>query len=946
MQSDDILSIVYQNVRGLNSKLSSLFLQSFGFNFDVIVFTETWLRENIHNSEILCLNYQIFRCDRLNKTGGGVLIAVCTKLPSEQISLQLEKSVEFIAVKICIKNKSLFISCSYIPPGSNADLYALHVSAIKSAFFSAKASDLLMVLGDFNLPTISWNKSSSICNSLTPVFMNGCSNEFIESLLNFGLLQINNIQNSSGRTLDLVLVDQPSDISIKPTNAISLPEDRYHPTLYLQVLKPATKKITPLCPKIFCFSRTDYSKLKGLLSNVKWNDILNCNELDDMVDVFYSTLLECISQSVPKVFNRKSNGPPWNNDYLARAKNKKNKLFKKYKKSGSGMDYSNYSLARSEYNIVNKRAYDCYIIRMRNKLKQDPKSFYTFVNSKRRSNEYPQLMKLGNIESFDELPISNLFADFFEQTYSVNHCSSSYPNNASHSSIITIPELSFNTVLSNLKRLKTSYTPGPDGIPANILKFCANSLCYPLLKLFNKSLSSGYFPKLWKQSYIIPLFKSGSKSEVRNYRGIAKLSSIPKLLEKMLTDNLSHHVSCLLSSCQHGFRKSRSTITNILQLTTTVNEGFVRGLQTDVIYTDFSKAFDKVNHNLLLTKLSHMGFTDSFLKWLRSYLTNRTQQVKFRNVLSRNILVTSGVPQGSHLGPVLFTLFINDLPTIINNAMVLMYADDVKLSLTLNNLSDEQLLQSDIDSLFRWCNVNFMELNIKKCKQMSFYRSNQIYTSYYIDDNRLDLADSFMDLGILLDKKLNFRSHLSLTVNKSNGVLGFIKRWCKEFSDPYVTKQLFISLVRPILEYGCVIWDPYYTIHINLIESVQKQFLIFCLRGLGWNSYRLPSYEARLGLIKLPSLKSRRTMLCVSFMMGLINGNTDAEYLLNKLFLNVPVRPTRNFQFFYTNFHRSNYANNDPFRRLCVTFNKLYHLIELCESNDVLKRKIILYLNN
>lgn len=290
------------------------------------------------------------------------------------------------------------------------------------------------------------------------------------------------------------------------------------------------------------------------------------------------------------------------------------------------------------------------------------------------------------------------------------------------------------------------------------------------------------------------------------------MSCIPKLLEKIVTDSLTHQVSCILSPCQHGFRKSRSTTTNILELTTTVIEGFVNGMQTDTIYTDFSKAFDKVNHELLLLKLSSMGFTSSLLNWLKSYLTNRTQQVKFRQAISRDILVSSGVPQGSHLGPVLFTLFINDLPSVINNSMVLMYADDVKLSLTFNHLEDQYLLQRDIDNFSLWCNKNLMNLNIKKCKHMSFYRSTKFNTTYYVDEILLDAVDTFLDLGILLDSRLNFRSHISLTVNKATGVLGFMKRWCKEFADPYVTKQLYTSLVRPILEYGSVIWDPYYTI--------------------------------------------------------------------------------------------------------------------------------------
>ena len=239
-----------------------------------------------------------------------------------------------------------------------------------------------------------------------------------------------------------------------------------------------------------------------------------------------------------------------------------------------------------------------------------------------------------------------------------------------------------------------------------------------------------------------------------------------------------------------------------------------------------------------------------------------------------------------------------------------------------------------------------MELNIKKCKHMSFYRCTNLHTTYFVNDGALESVDLFSDLGILLDHRLNFRPHISMTINKAYGVLGFMKRWSKEFSDPYITKRLYTSLVRPILEYGSIIWDPCYTIHINFVESVQKQFLLFCLRGLGWNSRALPSYKSRLNLIKLPSLKSRRTLLNISFLLSLFHGNINSNYLLSRIQINIPSRPTRNFMLLKINYYRSNYANNDPFRRLCDQFNEFYHIIDLSESKENLKRKLILYLNN
>ena len=246
-----------------------------------------------------------------------------------------------------------------------------------------------------------------------------------------------------------------------------------------------------------------------------------------------------------------------------------------------------------------------------------------------------------------------------------------------------------------------------------------------------------------------------------------------------------------------------------------------------------------------------------------------------------------------------------------------------------------QYLQKDLDSFYEWCNLNLMELNLKKCKVLRFVRNKPIAANYFLGDYQVDMVDTFLDLGILFDSKLNFNSHITSIINKARGTLGYIKRWSKEFNDPYIAKTLYTSLVRPILEYGSIIWDPIYQTYSNAIESVQKQFLLFCLRGLHFNPLNLPSYSARLALIKLPTLKSRRTMLNVSFILNVINGNICSGFLINEILFNIPQRPSRNFLPLSVKFFRSNYANADPLRRMCNTFYQLYSFIQGCHRIQV-----------
>ena len=341
-----------------------------------------------------------------------------------------------------------------------------------------------------------------------------------------------------------------------------------------------------------------------------------------------------------------------------------------------------------------------------------------------------------------------------------------------------------------------------------------------------------------------------------------------------------------------------------------------------------------------------MGFTNMSIKWIYSYLTERTQTVYFRNNISKRIKVLSGVPQGSHLGPLLFLLFINDLPSIIKYSNILLYADDVKIFFSIKQQTDQELLQNDLNSLYKWCNFNLMVLNLKKCKIMRFTRNMPVDANYFLGDYQLQLVDTFSDLGILLDAELNFGLHVTSIINKARCTLGFIKRWSKEFNDPYVTKNLYTSLVRPILEYGSVIWDPLYQTHSNAIESVQKQFLIFCLRGLRFNPINLPSYASRLALIKLPTLKSRRIMLNVTFLLNIINGNICSGFLINEIFFNIPHRPSRYFIPLSVEFRRQNYADADPIRRLCNTFNQFHQFIDFSLPLESVKKSLITMLNN
>lgn len=356
-------------------------------------------------------------------------------------------------------------------------------------------------------------------------------------------------------------------------------------------------------------------------------------------------------------------------------------------------------------------------------------------------------------------------------------------------------QLNLNDIL-NIDDLDSNKGPGPDQIHPKFVKRLKDSLSNHLLFIFNESLKQGIFPNVWKYSYIIPIFKSGDKQLITNYRGIAIQSVFPKLFEKIVTGKLSDKLRKFINPNQHRFDSGKSTTNNLVQFTPFLRREMSSGARIDTIYTDVSKAFDKVHHSLLVAKLHKYGIRGPLLLWLESYLTKRKQTFKFVNTFSRDIDVTSSVPQGSHLGPLLFLVFINDLTILLRDCKFSLYADDLKIFKVIKSHDDVQILQGCLSIIHLWCLKKGMSLNVSKCNVMTFSKKRSFVEHHYsIDNKKLEQVSCVRDLGVILDKSLTFDFHIDKICNSGNSILGFIKRRAKEFCDISLTKLLYCSLV-------------------------------------------------------------------------------------------------------------------------------------------------------
>lgn len=268
-------------------------------------------------------------------------------------------------------------------------------------------------------------------------------------------------------------------------------------------------------------------------------------------------------------------------------------------------------------------------------------------------------------------------------------------------------------------------------------------------------------------------------------------------------------------------------------------------MQYDVIYTDFSKAFDKISHKILLYKLAAYGITCPLLEWLKSYLTGREFFVVINGFRSTNRGINSGAPQGSHLAPVLFNIFINDLPECFHFSECFLYADDLKFARRIEFPKDSELLQEDMNRVIEWCNNNKMQLNTEKCYHIKFTRKAKCLSSdYFIENNKIQEVTTIKDLGVTFDIKLTLLPHIENIIKKASRMLGFVIRNSREFKSG--TKiLLYNSLVRSTLDYCSVVWRPHYADHILRIERVQKRFLWHLAYSTG-KAKLLKSYTSRL----------------------------------------------------------------------------------------------------
>jgi ribonuclease P/MRP protein subunit RPP40 len=567
----------------------------------------------------------------------------------------------------------------------------------------------------------------------------------------------------------------------------------------------------------------------------------------------------------------------WVNKDVVKSRRAKIKAWTRFKCQQTDENCANYKnklrIAVATCRIA-KRNYEQ---KLANDVKNNSKSFFAYVRSKQRTKD-----KVGPLKDssgklvVDDGEAACLLNTYFGSVFTVEdrtkipHPKQIFTGSVKDPCLIDL-EINGEIVEKKLKELKIDKCPGLDGIHPKMLFELRKEISVPLAVFFNQSLKSGVVPGEWKDAGVTPLFKKGKKYEVQNYRPVSLTCLVCKIMESILKDVIMGHLEKykLIRDSQHGFTRGRSCLTNLLEFLEVVTANLDKGRPVDVIYLDFSKAFDKVPHERLFRKLLAHGIGGNILEWVRKWLTGRRQKVGVNKTYSGWENVISGVPQGSVLGPLLFLIYINDLDVGIDSKLV-KFADDTKLGRGVATEQEVEVMRDDLQKLFQWSLDWQMLFNVDKCTVLHMGNHNNEAT-YKIGTNEIKISTQEKDLGMIVDKSGKASEQCISVVKKANGILGMIKRNIK-FKSKNVIVKLYKSLVRPRLEYCVQAWSPYLRKDIDMIERVQRRATRLI------EGFMDISYEDRLEQTGLISLEKRRVRGDLIQVFKIVKGFAKIDY--------------------------------------------------------------------
>ena len=879
-------SILSLNIQSLPAKFLefSELLNEFP-NFEsypeIICLQETW--KIIDGSMYPLTNYHPIEINtRQDARGGGVGLYVKQNLSFKvlkQFSVFIERIFESLFIEVCLpNNKKIVVGTVYRPgtgvPGLTFTQQFSQFSDILSNILAELGNNYEQVLiyGDFNLNVLD--------------IKNKFINEYIETIFTHGFLQVvtrpTRINENSATLIDHILTN--SSVQVHDTFIVCSKLSDHFPIIHqLDFSKQKQSKIKIESRN---FATENISKFKIALRDYNWSHVIEQECAQEAMNNFMATFETLYNAYFPlkaTTINR-SNNPlePWMSRGILTSRKHKNELSKICLKIPSTLNIVKFKKYRNLYNVVIRNAkklyYEKQLFENQKNLRKTWQILFSTIHKNGNKKQDLSNLTINGLNINDPLQMATSFINYFA-SIAAKTVEKIVPSNKSPVELLeqnpntfkfNDKNLTKNEILEATMLLTNKKTPDHNGVSTSFIKQTLSSFINPLFHIFNLSLNTGIVPTQLKIAKVVPIFKAGDRACMDNYRPISLLSTFSKILEKIVAIRLLTYLdnNKILSKWQFGFRSKHSTSHPMVHFLNNVTEKLNKKRHTVAIFCDLKKAFDTCDHSILLMKLKKYGILGGELDWFKSYLTGRKQFVNIKNQSSSLLDILLGVPQGSILGPLLFILYINDLP-LSSQFLALLFADDTTLLYSHDDIQSlTEIANREFQKICEYFRINKMVLHPDKTKFMVFSRSNQVNMELFCNNNdvghvneanispigRITSADdvpAVKFLGVFFDPSLNFKHHLSSLKNKLSKAL-YALRTVKNLLSQKSLLMLYNSIFHCHLLYAIQIWSCVRSGPINELFKLQKA-AIRIISGTSYNSHTEPLFK-KLQVLPLPDL--------------------------------------------------------------------------------------------
>ena len=863
------------NVQGVSNKIDQvrLLLESDKNLIHVLGLSETKLNGN-HPESVLEINgYQTpYRRDRKTNSGGGLLVYIKNGVSASRRSDLEHENLECIWTEVKpVKSKSFLVGNIYRPPNSSIQWNAIFEDCMETVLREEKE---IYIMGDINRDLLNNQIKTAWTDYMEP----------------FGLTQLvseaTRVTSDSRTLIDHIYSNCPENVTSLDVPKIGLSD--HYPIFFTRKMHVQPPKMSHYTISYRSFKTFDELKFVEDLQSVPWDTIKLFDDTDDILEAWLDLFLQVVDKHVPLKQHRvrHKNQPQWLSSEILDAM----KCRDRHKSLGN---HDEYKVWRNKVIKLiqngKKTQYQTFI----SNNKGNPSSIYKLFKEVGAGKGPQKQSTIGSIKTGETLiedstEIASEFNNFFvnvasklkEPITSMNHdklkefCQEKLPPDMK----FEIPIIGRQKVLKFLSNIDINKATGTDMIGPRLLKFAAPFIADEITFICNQSIAKSVFPSKWKEAKVTPLFKNGPHEDVNNYRPISILPVLSKVLEKHVHESLYDylHAFQLLHKTQSGFRSQHSCETALVNMIDTWLNAIDNGKMIGVVLVDFKKAFDLVDHQILLNKLEIYGIKDDALSWFDTYLTNRKQQVSINNCQSDFQQISYGVPQGSILGPLLFLLFINDLPLYTNNVFTDLYADDTTVYDIQDSMEQiESNLQSALNGLQIWCKSNGMILNSSKTKVMFVTtnqkrkRLNRQNLDLNFQNEPLNMISSDKILGVYVDNNLTWTDHIKYLTKKIASSIWLLSK-IKKFLSQDHRVQFYKSYIQPHIDFCNIVWGSSSECNKLKIFRLQKRACKVIL------DYNVEDSREAMSSLKIMSIYDRLYLRKAKFMFKVFNNLTPS----------------------------------------------------------------------